>query len=73
MDVLQMAGARAEETGPVPLRQARSRFERQYILYRLHRQPRKPRRHRPRAGHRADEPLPQDEAARHPGAAPAPA
>jgi two-component system, NtrC family, nitrogen regulation response regulator NtrX len=35
MDVLQMPGMRAEETGPLPLRQARARFERQYILYRL--------------------------------------
>jgi two-component system nitrogen regulation response regulator NtrX len=35
MDVLQMPGLRAEETGPLPLRQARARFERQYILYRL--------------------------------------
>jgi two-component system nitrogen regulation response regulator NtrX len=35
MDVLQMPGVRAEETGPLPLRQARARFERQYILYRL--------------------------------------
>jgi two-component system nitrogen regulation response regulator NtrX len=35
MDVLQMPGARAEETNPLPLRQARARFERQYILYRL--------------------------------------
>ena len=35
MDVLQMPGLRAEETNPLPLRQARARFERQYILYRL--------------------------------------
>ena len=35
MDVLQMPGLRVEETGPLPLRQARARFERQYILYRL--------------------------------------
>jgi two-component system, NtrC family, nitrogen regulation response regulator NtrX len=35
MDVLQMPGVRAEETNPLPLRQARARFERQYILYRL--------------------------------------
>jgi two-component system nitrogen regulation response regulator NtrX len=35
MEVLQMPGLRAEETGPLPLRQARARFERQYILYRL--------------------------------------
>jgi len=35
MDVLQMPGHRAEETNPLPLRQARARFERQYILYRL--------------------------------------
>ena len=35
MDVLQMPGLRAEETGPLPLRQARARFERQYILHRL--------------------------------------
>jgi two-component system nitrogen regulation response regulator NtrX len=35
MDVLQMPGIRAEETNPLPLRQARARFERQYILYRL--------------------------------------
>ncbi len=35
MDVLQMPGLRAEEAGPLPLRQARARFERQYILYRL--------------------------------------
>jgi two-component system nitrogen regulation response regulator NtrX len=35
MDVLQMPGVRGEETGPLPLRQARARFERQYILYRL--------------------------------------
>jgi two-component system nitrogen regulation response regulator NtrX len=35
MDVLQMPGMRGEETGPLPLRQARARFERQYILYRL--------------------------------------
>jgi two-component system, NtrC family, nitrogen regulation response regulator NtrX len=35
MDCLQMPGLRAEETGPLPLRQARARFERQYILYRL--------------------------------------
>jgi two-component system nitrogen regulation response regulator NtrX len=35
MDVLQMPGVRAEEAGPLPLRQARARFERQYILYRL--------------------------------------
>ena len=35
MDVLQMPGLHAEETNPLPLRQARARFERQYILYRL--------------------------------------
>src|SRR4029078_4095865 len=35
MDVLQMPGVRAEETNPLPLRQARARFERQYILFRL--------------------------------------
>ena len=35
MDVLQMPGLRVEETNPLPLRQARARFERQYILYRL--------------------------------------
>jgi two-component system nitrogen regulation response regulator NtrX len=35
MDVLQMGGLRAEETNPLPLRQARARFERQYILHRL--------------------------------------
>src|SRR5204863_1047144 len=35
MDVLQMPGLRAEETNPLPLRQARARFERQYILHRL--------------------------------------
>ena len=35
MDVLQMPGLRAEDTNPLPLRQARARFERQYILYRL--------------------------------------
>ena len=35
MDVLQMPGMRADEAGPLPLRQARARFERQYILHRL--------------------------------------
>ena len=35
MDVLQMPGLHAEDTNPLPLRQARARFERQYILYRL--------------------------------------
>jgi two-component system, NtrC family, nitrogen regulation response regulator NtrX len=35
MEVLQMPGMRAEEAGPLPLRQARARFERQYILHRL--------------------------------------
>jgi two-component system nitrogen regulation response regulator NtrX len=35
MDVLQMPGVRGDEAGPLPLRQARARFERQYILYRL--------------------------------------
>jgi two-component system, NtrC family, nitrogen regulation response regulator NtrX len=36
MGSLNMTGsAAAEEGGPIPLRQARSRFERQYILERL--------------------------------------
>jgi len=35
MDVLQMPGMRSDEAGPLPLRQARARFERQYILNRL--------------------------------------
>jgi two-component system nitrogen regulation response regulator NtrX len=34
MGVLNMSGA-AQEEGPLPLREARARFERQYILYRL--------------------------------------
>jgi two-component system nitrogen regulation response regulator NtrX len=34
MGVLNMSGATGEE-GPLPLREARARFERQYILYRL--------------------------------------
>ena len=36
MDVLQMPGSRRQRrAGPLPLRQARARFERQYILDRL--------------------------------------
>jgi two-component system nitrogen regulation response regulator NtrX len=35
MDVLQMTAMPAEDAGPLPLRQARARFERQYILHRL--------------------------------------
>jgi two-component system nitrogen regulation response regulator NtrX len=34
MEVLQMPGT-ADHSGPLPLRQARARFERQYILHRL--------------------------------------
>ena len=41
-------------TGPLPLRQARARFERQYILDRLVGERRQPRGHRAGAGHRAD-------------------
>jgi two-component system nitrogen regulation response regulator NtrX len=36
MDVLHMASAPDEVAGAVPLREARSRFERQYIVTRLH-------------------------------------
>jgi two-component system nitrogen regulation response regulator NtrX len=35
MGVLNMSSASAGEEGPLPLREARARFERQYILYRL--------------------------------------
>jgi two-component system nitrogen regulation response regulator NtrX len=35
MGVLNMSSAAAGEEGPLPLREARARFERQYILYRL--------------------------------------
>jgi two-component system nitrogen regulation response regulator NtrX len=35
MAALEMTGGESEPTGPLPLRQARSRFERQYILERL--------------------------------------
>jgi two-component system nitrogen regulation response regulator NtrX len=35
MAALQMTSARGGETGPLPLREARHRFERQYILERL--------------------------------------
>jgi two-component system nitrogen regulation response regulator NtrX len=34
-EALQMTGSEGELTGPLPLRQARARFERQYILERL--------------------------------------
>jgi len=35
MDALQMPAVGSDDGGPLPLRQARARFERQYILYRL--------------------------------------
>jgi len=35
MGVLNMSSSAAGEEGPLPLREARARFERQYILYRL--------------------------------------
>jgi len=36
MDVLHLASGPDEVSGAVPLREARSRFERQYIVTRLH-------------------------------------
>jgi two-component system nitrogen regulation response regulator NtrX len=35
MDALQMPAVGSDDGGPLPLRQARARFERQYILFRL--------------------------------------
>ncbi len=35
IDVLQLSGEGGEEVGPLPLREARARFERQYIVNRL--------------------------------------
>ena len=63
------APAGEDEGGPLPLREARARFERAVHPLPPLGQPRQPGRYGARPGHRADEPVSQDEAARDPAAA----
>ena len=59
-------GCTRRRRSPLPLRQARARFERQYILERLTANRGNLGQTARELGHRAHEPLSQDEAARHP-------